>query len=145
MDILKPVANIPITTTSSSGILKGVKGCRFEPGLWLNTTDMYLMIMSQEEHVPYPPAGFYEVPDRGKTVYITHFKPYQRSERRQITPDDVAASNGNMEVLAQLHKWRMFVFLAYEGDVPFNFVPDANFDYKQARIEKIMAGMERGK
>jgi hypothetical protein len=142
-NILQPIANIPITTTTTPGILRGVKGCRFEPGLWLNTSDMYLMIMSQEDHVPYPQAGFYDVPDKGKVVFITHFKPYQRSEYRTITPEDVAESNGNDDVLNRLRKWRMFVFLAYQGDPPYDFVPTADYNYKQAQIEQIMARTER--
>ena len=137
--ILQPVANIPLTTTTTPGILKGVKGCRFEPGLWLNTTDMYLMVMSREEQIGYPPAGFYEVPDRGEVVYITRFKPYQRSEYRTITPADVLESMGNTEVLNNLKRWRMFVFIAYQGDPPLGFMPSSNFDYRKHKIQKIAA------
>ena len=143
-NILRPVGNQPLTTTSTAGILNGVKGCKFSPGLWLRPGEMYLMIMSQADMVPYPPAGFYDRPDKGDVVYITHFKPYQRSEHRTITEADRAALFNNPEQLAELHKWRMFVFLAYEGNVPANFMPSANFDYKQAKIENIMANIERG-
>jgi hypothetical protein len=100
------------------------------------------MIMSKEDAVPYPPQGFYEVPDKGKTIYITHFKPYQRSEYRTIRKEDRIALHNNPEQLRELHKWRMYVFLAYEGDPPANFVPTANFDYKQQRITNIMASLE---
>jgi hypothetical protein len=37
----------------------------------------------------------------------------------------------------------MFVFQAFEGDPPNDFVPDANFDYKRANIERTVAELER--
>ena len=143
-EILRPISNVPLTTTSSPGILRGVKGCRFEPGLWLRPNELYLMIMSKEREIPMPPPGFYEAPDKGETYYISHFKPYQRSEYRTITEEDRIALHNNPEQLQELHKWRMFVFTAYEGDVPFNYVPTRNFDYKTARIQQIMGEVERG-
>jgi hypothetical protein len=142
-EIRKPIANVPLTTTSSPGILRGAKGCRFEPGLWLRKGEMYLMIMSQAEHVPYPPAGFYDVPDLGRVAYVKYFKPYQRSEYRTVTAQDIIESAGNEEVLSRLRKWRMFVFQAFEGDPPNDFVPDANFDYKRANIDRMVAELER--
>lgn len=142
-DLLQPIANIPLTTTSSPGILRGVKGCRFEPGLWLRKGELYLMIMSQEGQVGYPPPGFYDAPDLGRIVYVKYFKPYQRSEHRTITSQDFIESAGNEEVLARLRQWRMFVFQAFEGDPPNDFVPTANFDYKQHRVNKMVAELER--
>lgn len=143
-EILRPISNIPLTTTSSPGILRGAKGCRFEPGLWLRPNELYLMIMSKDREIPLPPAGFYEAPDKGETYYIAHFKPYQRSEYRTITEEDRIALHNNPEQLQELHKWRLFVFLAYEGDVPFNYVPTRNFDYGRARVENILANVEKG-
>ncbi len=141
--VLQPVSNISLTTTSNPGILRGVKGCRFEPGLWLRKGELYLIIASTENLISLPPAGFYDAPDLGKIVYCKYFKPYQRSEYRTITPQDIVDSAGNEEVLNRLKQWRMYVFLAFESDPPKDCVPTVDFDYKQHRIDLTVAELER--
>jgi hypothetical protein len=63
-----------------------------------------------------------------------------RSEYRTITTAEELTMNP--DALKQLSRWRVFVFRAFEGDVPKNYVPDCNFDYKRANIEHVVQTLQ---
>ena len=139
-DILSPVANLPLTTSPRGVRILNVKGCPFIDGLRLDPGRFYLMFFSTEDRIPLPPAGFYEIADNKKVIYIKEFRPYMRSEYRTITTAEELTMNP--DALKQLSRWRVFVFRAFEGDVPKNYVPDCNFDYKRANIEHVVQTLQ---
>ena len=95
-DILSPVANLPLTTSPRGVRILNVKGCPFIDGLRLDPGRFYLMFFSTEDRVPLPPAGFYEIADNKKVIYIKEFRPYMRSEYRTITISTISGPTLNM-------------------------------------------------
>jgi len=71
--IIRPTSNIPLTAPAIPGMLKELKGCCFNPPVWLGRGKLYLIVVT-----PNPAyqtiAGFYEVPDKGIVTYIKDFK-----------------------------------------------------------------------
>jgi hypothetical protein len=138
MDILKPIANLPLSSPPRGVLFRDIKGCSFGKGLRLNPGHLYLFFSSQENSIPLPPSGFYDIADKGVTVFIKHFKPYMRSDYRRITVAESITMHAT--AAAELSKWRVFVFEAFEGDPPLDWVPDRNFNYKKANIEHLVTG-----
>jgi len=120
-EILKPVSNLPLTCPSTPGILRRLKGCRFEPGVWLARHKLYLIVVTQNPPELYQTiSGFYEVPDKGIVAFIREFKPLQVSHRSEAGT-------------------RAIVYEAIEGDPPLDWKPEMQFDYRQYTIDKIVA------
>jgi hypothetical protein len=134
--ILSPVANLPLTTSPRGVKILDVKGCKFIDGLRLDPGKFYLMFFSTENQVPLPSSGFYEIADKKEIIFIKEFRPYMRSEYRTITT--VEELTMHPDALKQLSRWRVFVFRAFEGDPPLDYVPERNFDYKRANIEHLV-------
>lgn len=130
--ILKPVANIPLTCPSVPGKVTDIKGCKFTPAVFLNRGKMYFVVVTnkakwfkwpegipqtQERVQSYERAGFlvlqrgfYDVPDKGYLTFITDFKPYAKSER------SIAGST-------------CYIFEALEGNPPADWVPNVQGRY----------------
>ena len=119
-DIMKPIANLPLTAPPMGITVKEIKGCEFNPELWLVPPHLYLMLFDQRTICENPFPGFYSVPDKGdKVVFCKGFKPYRRSEKNEFG-------------------WSTFVFIALEGDPPLDWVPDQKYNYRDAKIHQIM-------
>jgi hypothetical protein len=125
-DILRPVANLPLTVPPRGVLFRMVKGCSFNKGLRLDPDKLYLLFHSREQKISMPPAGFYDVPDKGIVIFVKEFKPYARSEFNEFG-------------------WRVYVFRAFQGDPPLDWKPDKNFNYKQAEIERVVMQQEARK
>ena len=116
--IIRPTSNIPLTAPAIPGMLKELKGCEFNPPVWLARDKFYLIVVT-----PNPAyqtiAGFYEVPDKGIVTYIKDFKLLQ-----------VSMWNEAMN--------RAFIFEAIEGDPPLDWKPESQFDYRKYQIDQIV-------
>ncbi|MFZ2399008.1 MAG: hypothetical protein WAW31_10160 [Smithella sp.] len=116
--IIRPTSNIPLTAPAIPGMLKELKGCCFNPPVWLGRGKLYLIVVT-----PNPAyqtiAGFYEVPDKGIVTYIKDFKLLQ-----------VSMWNEAMN--------RAFIFEAVEGDPPLDWKPESQFDYRKYQIDQIV-------
>jgi len=117
--ILKPVANIPLTAPSTPGKLPTIKGCVFNPPVYLDRGKLYLIVVSHRR-VYVPEKGFYDVPDKGHLTFIAGFKRI-----------DVSHPNG-----AGLRCW---AFEALEGHPPADWVPKAQGSYTAHEARGIRA------
>lgn len=116
--IIKPVANLPLTAPGIPGMLKELKGCQFNPPVWLTRNRLYLIVVTP--HLVYQTIrGFYEVPDKGIVTFVKDFKLLQES----------------MWSEARNHA---FVFEAIEGDPPLDWTPKSQFDYRKYQIDQIV-------
>ena len=123
--IAKPVANIPLTAPGAPGMLRALKGCRFEPAVWLSRGKMYLIVVTANDPRTYRTIpGFYDVPDKGKVVFIKTFTLLQIS------------------AMSVARTWAI-VYEAMEGDPPLDWTPDKQFDYRQYKIEEVVAEREK--
>jgi len=116
--IIKPVANLPLTAPGIPGILKELKGCEFNPPVWLGRDRFYLIVVTPNPFYQ-TIAGFYEVPDKGIVTFVKGFK------------------------FLQVSKWsasknHAFVFEAIEGDPPLDWTPQSQFDYRKYQIDQII-------
>ena len=134
-NILCPVSNYPLTAPPMGITFPSIKGCPFNPELWLSPPNLYLMVHERGKACRNPYVGFYNIPDQDRNVWIKEFRPYHRSEERIINGEDMAKCD--YAQLVQLSMWRIFVFIAIQGDAPMDYVPQVNFDYRGAKIEQI--------
>lgn len=118
-EIIKPVANIPLTAPSLPGVLAELKGCMFNPPVTLNRDELYLIVVTPAMAYRTIP-GFYDVPDKGFVTFCRDFIL-------------VAASQVGRG------RTRAFVFQAIEGEPPHDWVPDKGFDYRRYRVEQVIA------
>lgn len=118
-EIIKPVANIPLTAPSTPGVLATLKGCPFNPPVTLNRNELYLIVVTPSLAYRTVP-GFYDVPDKG---FVTFCRDFILVSASQLGPA----------------KTRAFVFRAIEGTPPLDWVPDKAFDYRKYNIEQIIA------
>jgi len=116
-EISKPISNLPLTAPATPGMLREIKGCRFEPAVWLSREKFYLIVVTHYDPKTYRTIpGFYDVPDKGVVAFIVRFRPIQVS----------SISVAGMKAI---------VFEAIEGTPPIDWTPDKQFDFRKYRLE----------
>jgi hypothetical protein len=137
-DLLRPIANLPLTIarpTDSlfSRTIVNLKGCIFNPGVYLKSGVYYFINITRGTFFQTPKGnwvivqstgerqfmnGFYGLPDN-RVVFIRDFKPVAIS-----APNEFG--------------YRGWIFEAIPGEVPKDWLPDKEFDYARYEIEEVI-------
>ena len=97
------IANLALECPEYGGAYPPIKGCVFNPPLYL-TSDKYYLIVVTSRLIFVPETGFYFAPTKNKLIWVKKFRLLQVS----------MSSPAGMECWA---------FEAIEGDPPKNVVP----------------------
>ncbi len=81
-----------------------VKECVFNPPVFLTTKRLWFVAVVNSEHMKPPPAGWYDVPEKGHITWIRYF----RLEAASL-PNSLRS--------------RCFIWEAFEGDPPMDILP----------------------
>lgn len=97
------IANLALEAPEYGGTYPPIKGCVFNPPLYLETGRYYLIVVtSRFKFVPVP--GFYDAPTKGKLIWVKEFRLLGVS----------------MPSPAWMRCW---AFEAIEGDPPADSIP----------------------